>query len=371
MQNPQGVLGLRSHATPSSDDALLAEGFFDPGADGHHAASGSGSLTAPNSALLYVFIDHSNILVGFLAWLKKQGITDKQINGKPKLSHSALALLIERGRTCLRRVLVASSPLWQSLDEMAGIGYQISVLQRVEIKEGSSRANRNGSGHSRSSSLNSTPNRKNGKGKGKPNPSSNNNNNNNGKNNNAGSSNESDSNSQQRRNPPPLQPSFAARLVNARGSAQHHRRNSSTDAAFVTPSNSNTSLAQIQEGSGTSGQSTPSTRPRFREEAVDELLQLKLLQTLLDTPSPPPPGSTIVLASGDAAKSQFNPEGFLGCVRKAVERGWNVEVVGWDEGRSRAYGELANEVVERGLGGALNIISLDKWGKDLLENPLN
>lgn len=375
MQNPQGVLGLRSHATPSSDDTLIAEGFFDPGVDGAVAATGSGPLAAPSSALLYVFIDHSNILVGFLAWLKKQGITNAQLNGKPKLSHSALALLIERGRRCLRKVLVASSPLYQSLDEMAGMGYQISVLQRVEIKEGSSRASRNGSGHSRSSSFNSTPNRKNGKGKGNrngsPNKNNNNNNNNGNNNNNAGSSNESDSNGQQKRNPPTAQPSFAARLVNARRTAQHHRRNLSTDAAFITPSNPNTTLGQIVEGSGASGQSTPSTRPRFREEAVDELLQLKLLQTLLDTPSPPPPGSTIVLASGDAAKSQFNPEGFLGCVRKAVERGWNVEVVGWDEGRSRAYGELANEVIERGLGGMLSIISLDRWGKDLLENLVN
>ncbi|KAG8906002.1 hypothetical protein FRC00_012916 [Tulasnella sp. 408] len=57
MQNPQGALGLRSHATPT-DDALVAEGFFDPvyGADGHHAATGSGSA-ATSSALLYVFID--------------------------------------------------------------------------------------------------------------------------------------------------------------------------------------------------------------------------------------------------------------------------------------------------------------------------
>ncbi len=36
----------------------------------------------------------------------------------------------------MRKVLVASSPLHQSLDEIASMGYQISVLQRVEIKEG-------------------------------------------------------------------------------------------------------------------------------------------------------------------------------------------------------------------------------------------
>ena len=58
-------------------------------------------------------------------------------------------------------------------------------------------------------------------------------------------------------------------------------------------------------------------------------------------------------------------------MRKAVQRGWNVEVVGWEEGRSRAYGELMGEV-ERGgdeyaLGGRLEIFGLDRWGMDLLE----
>jgi len=83
----------------------------------------------------------SNILVGFLEWFKRQPVhvlaslyaTNKSSGSgsppalssafgspssnelrKPKLSHSALVLLLERGRPCARRILVASSPLHQS-----------------------------------------------------------------------------------------------------------------------------------------------------------------------------------------------------------------------------------------------------------------
>ncbi len=114
---------------------------------------------------------------------------------------------------------------------------------------------------------------------------------------------------------------------------------------------------------------------RYREEAVDELLQLKLLQVLVASTDRPPRGSTIVLATGDGASSQFNKDGFLGCVRQAVDRGWRVELVAWEEGRSRAWDELAYEMKRRrgniekgkGVGGGLHLVSLERWGWDLLD----
>ena len=127
------------------------------------------------------------------------------------------------------------------------------------------------------------------------------------------------------------------------------------------------------------GSGTPTSRPRFREEAVDELLQLKLLQVLVAATDRPSRGSTIVLATGDGASSQFNRDGFLGCVRQAVDRGWRVELVGWEEARSRAWADLAYEFQERrkassgsgssrsGPSGGLYLISLEKWGFDLLD----
>ena len=52
-------------------------------------------------------------------------------------------------------------------------------------------------------------------------------------------------------------------------------------------------------------------RIRFREQGVDELLQLKLHQALA-AEDDVPEGATIVLATGDGNVGQFNEEGFLG-----------------------------------------------------------
>ncbi|KAG8990149.1 hypothetical protein FRB93_003315 [Tulasnella sp. JGI-2019a] len=363
--NPEMALGFGSHAT-LSDDALVAGGFYDPvfNVDGITRKASSSGSSKSQDALLYVFIDHSNILVGYLEWLKKQKV-DSFPGGKrparPKLSHTALVLLLARGRQCLRKVLVASSPLHQSLDEIASMGYQISVLQRVEIKEGAPgtppvglpkpyQKNKGRKATAAAAAMAAAATATNGDAA-KVSAA------------NSGSSTESDS-AGHKQGPAGLAIGHASR-VSQRAATIQHGRNSS-DPTFPIIS------AITADGTSTTLSSSPPTaRPRFREEAVDELLQLKLLQTLLDSPSPPPPGSTIVLASGDAARSQFNPQGFLGCVKKAVERGWKVEVVGWDEGRSRAYGELMGEV-ERGevgkdAGGSLSIIGLDRWGMDLIE----
>ena len=52
-------------------------------------------------------------------------------------------------------------------------------------------------------------------------------------------------------------------------------------------------------------------RVRYREQGVDELLQLKLHQALAATDDVPE-GATIVLATGDGNVGQFNEDGFLG-----------------------------------------------------------
>lgn len=55
----------------------------------------------------------------------------------------------------------------------------------------------------------------------------------------------------------------------------------------------------------------PHGKIKYREQGVDELLQLKLHQALAATDNVPE-GSTIVLATGDGNIGQFNEEGFLG-----------------------------------------------------------
>ena len=64
---------------------------------------------------------------------------------------------------------------------------------------------------------------------------------------------------------------------------------------------------------GIANNTPPHGKVKYREQGVDELLQLKLHQALAATDAVPD-GSTIVLATGDGNMGQFNEEGFLGKV---------------------------------------------------------
>lgn len=221
---------------------------------------------------------------------------------------------------------------------MVRIGYQLSILQRVAVQESARDSPQGRSG---------TPRRPANKGKG-------------GRGNNGRSpqnhrGSDDDSERTRRQSQQPSTPATQLSRGAKRASLQHSRTMSD-----ITRSNSTSSIAD-----------TPS-KPRQREEAVDELLQLKLLQTLLEHKEPPP-GATIVLATGDANRSQFNPEGFLEPVRQAVQNGWSVEIVGWQNGRNRAYAQLASDLEKgvvpgKALGGRLKLINLDTWGLELLAN---
>jgi hypothetical protein len=102
---------------------------------------------------------------------------------------------------------------------------------------------------------------------------------------------------------------------------------------------------------------------RYREQGVDELLQLKLLHSLTEVDAPPP-GSTIVLATGDGNVDQFNEEGFRGCVRTALVKGWHVELYAWVGGLSRTW---VREFAEAPWASRFRIIPMDGFGADLLD----
>jgi len=106
-------------------------------------------------------------------------------------------------------------------------------------------------------------------------------------------------------------------------------------------------------------------RIRYREQGVDELLQLKLHQVLAALDGPPPSGSTIVLVTGDGNAGQFNEDGFLGGVRTALKKGWKVELYAWEGGLSRAWNREFGEGSE--LGGGFKIIGLEQFGTELVE----
>ncbi|KAJ5125379.1 hypothetical protein N7448_004701 [Penicillium atrosanguineum] len=71
---------------------------------------------------------------------------------------------------------------------------------------------------------------------------------------------------------------------------------------------------------------------RWVEQGVDEILHLKILESLLDTDEP----ATIVLATGDAAEAEYSG-GFMRMVERALHRGWTVELVSFSQVTSYAY----------------------------------
>ncbi|EXJ89854.1 hypothetical protein A1O3_02921 [Capronia epimyces CBS 606.96] len=90
----------------------------------------------------------------------------------------------------------------------------------------------------------------------------------------------------------------------------------------------------------TSGSETNTTFPntntpaaeKWVEQAVDEILHLKILESLIDAEKP----STIVLATGDAAEAEYSG-GFLRMVERALEKGWAVELVSFRLNTSSLY----------------------------------
>jgi len=109
--------------------------------------------------------------------------------------------------------------------------------------------------------------------------------------------------------------------------------------------------------------SGPPTIIRYREQGVDELLQLKLHQAIADV-DVPPPGATIVLATGDGNVGQFNDDGFLGPIRTALKKGWKVELYAWEAGLSRAW---IREFGGGAFGDRFRIVGMEQFGLELGE----
>ncbi|KAK2777912.1 hypothetical protein FQN52_002956 [Onygenales sp. PD_12] len=98
---------------------------------------------------------------------------------------------------------------------------------------------------------------------------------------------------------------------------------------------------------------------RWVEQAVDEILHLKILESLVDTEVP----STIVLATGDAAEAEYS-DGFLKMVERALQKGWAVELVSFSSTTSRAY---RRKEFRSQWGAQFRIIHLDEYVEHLLD----
>ncbi|KAH7369751.1 hypothetical protein BKA65DRAFT_444193 [Rhexocercosporidium sp. MPI-PUGE-AT-0058] len=201
--------------------------------------------TDPNG--IHVFVDLSNIIIGFFNRLKaNRQISQAARIKQPPFAFHSLALILERGRKVARRVVVGStiSSLYNQqfkrpvhIDDAVKCNYELNILERVSKPQ-----------------------------------------------------------------------NFIPR-----------KKKRGTGSGYVTSGYSSAS-------------ESASIRLAMQEQAVDEILQMKILETLVDTETP----STIVLASGDAAEAEYSG-GFLTNVERALSKGWKVEVVAWSQGLSHEY----------------------------------
>lgn len=100
------------------------------------------------------------------------------------------------------------------------------------------------------------------------------------------------------------------------------------------------------------------TGERWVEQGVDEILHLKILESLLDTEP-----ATIVLATGDAAVAEFSG-GFMRMVERALQRGWIVELVSFAQGTSYAY---RKKEFRAQWGEQFQLVELDPYVEELFE----
>ena len=115
------------------------------------------------------------------------------------------------------------------------------------------------------------------------------------------------------------------------------------------------STSGLSSGSETNATHAPE---KWVEQAVDEILHLKILESVVDAEKP----STIVLATGDAAEAEYSG-GFLRMVERALEKGWKVELVSFSRNTSGAY---RKKEFRTRWGKSFKIIELDEFVEVLL-----
>ncbi|KJF60116.1 uncharacterized protein CIMG_10809 [Coccidioides immitis RS] len=116
---------------------------------------------------------------------------------------------------------------------------------------------------------------------------------------------------------------------------------------------------QQDQSSGSESSSNKPVPEKWVEQAVDEILHLKILESIVDTDEP----STIVLVTGDAAEAEYS-QGFMKMVERALMKGWTVELVSFSCTISRAY---TGKAFRSKWGSKFSIIELDRYAEHLLD----
>ncbi|KAI1430678.1 hypothetical protein GGR50DRAFT_698753 [Xylaria sp. CBS 124048] len=100
---------------------------------------------------------------------------------------------------------------------------------------------------------------------------------------------------------------------------------------------------------------------RNGEQGVDEILHLNMMDSVLDQINQP---GTMILATGDAARAEFS-DGFLQYAIRALDLGWNMELVTWRKTISSAW---TNPKFRTKYGQRFRIIYLDEFLEELNED---
>jgi hypothetical protein len=115
-------------------------------------------------------------------------------------------------------------------------------------------------------------------------------------------------------------------------------------------------------GNSSASESASSQPYVTKEQAVDEILHLKMCQSMVDQINRNERPTTMVIASGDSAPAEFS-DGFFRNVERALSAGWSVEVVAWADGLGKDY--RAKHFLQR-WAGKFMIIELDDFAEHLL-----
>ena len=97
---------------------------------------------------------------------------------------------------------------------------------------------------------------------------------------------------------------------------------------------------------------------KWVEQAVDEILHLKMMESIVDATEP----GTMVLASGDAAEAEYSG-GFLKMVERALGKGWRVEVACF---RLNTSGMYRRKEFREKWGQKFKIVELDDFVEVLM-----
>ena len=97
-------------------------------------------------------------------------------------------------------------------------------------------------------------------------------------------------------------------------------------------------IGMMQSGTGSGSETTATAAAmqyapeKWVEQAVDEILHLKMMESIVDASEP----AIMVLATGDAAEAEYSG-GFLKMVERALAKGWRVELASFRHNTSWAY----------------------------------